>query len=139
MPSPTPSNFCPWLRLTARPNPDLLLGLVPFPDSLLGQALHWVALLGALCWLALRCFAPSRVRMRGLPLALGYAFILAGAVANLAGRASGGVVDPFAVGPFAGGRWLFFNIADLEMFAGLGIVTALIFASRVRSRSPASP
>ncbi|MBI2590211.1 signal peptidase II [Candidatus Berkelbacteria bacterium] len=58
---------------------------------------------------------------------LGYSFILAGLMSNLVDRVRvGAVIDPFTLGD-----WLpFFNLADLAILTGLGILTLIHFRKR---------
>jgi signal peptidase II len=118
------------LELRYAPNPDTAfsvfrtLGIAP--DHRLLVVLAAAALVGVVvAWAA----AARRSRERARPLEhVAYAFVLAGALGNVVDRAVRGfVVDFIHVA-----RWPIFNVADVLVGVGIG----LLVLARMRTRAP---
>ena len=67
---------------------------------------------------------------------IGCALVLAGLIGNVSSMMMGAVPDYFGVGPVVGDLWLFFNVSDVAIVAGVltfaGTVVRAKFSDRTR-------
>lgn len=119
-----------WVCLAVQHNPGLFLGMVPLtPESAVSTA-HWLALPPALAWLGWRLLT-----LDSMPVTACYALVAGGLVGNLAGRAEGAVIDYVGFGPVSGEQWVFANLADFALVAGVVWLGVLLLLRRRRARS----
>lgn len=132
------------LRLELSVNPGAAFGLWSDGSSRTGPVLLGLAMLAYLVWLGRRLDPRGIVRHAGLGL------MLAGTAANLYDRAFGevpprglwdpgprpGVIDFIVVQPLGGRAWPAFNLADVAIVLGAGLLLAALWRGRARPSAP---
>ena len=135
-----PTALLPGLRLELEGNPGVAFGLWGDGERTIPLVLG-LALLAYLGWLTLRPHPSGRARHAGLGLMFG------GTAANLYDRAFGdvqphglwgggprpGVVDFIVVRPWPGLHWPAFNLADVAVVAGAGLLLVALWRGRPSS------
>jgi signal peptidase II len=120
----------PWLDATLVLNRSNAFGVAPVA----GQVSRWGLVVlnlgvavGLTWWL-------WRRRLRALT-ALGFAFLVAGAMGNAIDRIRWGVVVDFLDLSRLGFRWVF-NVADVSVDVGLGLLVLSILTAREAAKTP---
>ena len=116
-----------WMCLAVQYNSGLFLGMVTLESGSAAWALHWLMVPPVLAWLCWRVLT-----LNSGPLSACYALVTGGLVGNLTDRAVGGVVDYVGIGPVIDGRWVFMNLADVALVAGVVWLGMLLLWRRWR-------
>ena len=119
-----------WMCLAVQHNPGLFLGMVPLTPGSMVSAMHWLAVAPALGWLGWRVLT-----LDSAPIAACYALVAGGLAGNLADRAEGAVIDYVGFGPITDEKWVFANLADVALVAGVVWLGVLLLLRRKRARS----
>ena len=119
-----------WMCLAVQYNSGLFLGMAPLVPGTTVSALHWLMVPPTLAWLGWRALTLDTVALSAC-----YGLVAGGLVGNLVGRAEGAVVDYVAFGPVVNEKWVFMNLADLAMVAGVVWLGVLLVRRRRRRRA----
>lgn len=110
-----------WLCLAVMYNDGLFGGFAPIVSGTLVSNLYWLVLPPTTLWLTWRVF-----RHNDMPVNLCIAAIGGGVVGNVWDLAMDGAITDFLGFPAYGEIWMFTNLADTAMVAGLGLLTVVL-------------